>query len=220
MGIDQIFGIAGSALNAQTTRMNAVASNLANAGTVAGSDKDAFRGKRTVFKAVLEESVKPRDLNYKGGVKVDALTDDPSPVRRISDPGNPLADKDGFVYLSNDNEMTEMVEMMAATRSYQNNVEVVNTARQLRETASSAVPCARLRFDNRTLPLKAFSSCVILAAHEMAPKQLPHNMSAQNRPYSRHTRGRPPSSILHHRSSMQPAATALTKYAAICSAAR
>ncbi len=131
MGIDQIFGIAGSALNAQTTRMNAVASNLANAGTVAGSDKDAFRGKRTVFKAVLEESVQPRDLNYKGGVKVDALTDDPSPVRRISDPGNPLADKDGFVYLSNVNEMTEMVEMMAASRSYQNNVEVVNTARQL-----------------------------------------------------------------------------------------
>jgi flagellar basal-body rod protein FlgC len=111
--------------------MNAVASNLANAGTVAGSEKDAFRGKRTVFKAVLEESVQPRDLNFKGGVKVDALTDDPSPVRRISDPGNPLADKDGFVYLSNVNEMTEMVEMMASSRSYQNNVEVVNTARQL-----------------------------------------------------------------------------------------
>jgi flagellar basal-body rod protein FlgC len=70
-------------------------------------------------------------LNFKGGVKVDALTDDPSPVRRISDPGNPLADKDGFVYLSNVNEMTEMVEMMASSRSYQNNVEVVNTARQL-----------------------------------------------------------------------------------------
>jgi flagellar basal-body rod protein FlgC len=53
MGLDQIFGIAGSALNAQTTRMNAVASNLANSGTVAGSEKEAFRGKRTVFKAVL-----------------------------------------------------------------------------------------------------------------------------------------------------------------------
>lgn len=131
MALDQIFGIAGSALNAQTTRMNAVASNLANASTVAGSDKDAFRGKRVVFKAVMEESVQQRDLNFKGGVKVDALTDDPSPVRRMSDPGNPMADKDGFVYLSNINEMTEMVEMMASARSYQNNVEVVNTARQL-----------------------------------------------------------------------------------------
>ena len=66
-----------------------------------------------------------------GGVKIDSLIDDPSPVRRISDPGNPLADKDGFVYLSNVNEMTEMVEMMAASRSYQNNVEVINTTRQL-----------------------------------------------------------------------------------------
>ena len=134
MPIDNIFGIAGSALNAQMARMNAVASNLANASTVAGSEKEAYRGKRTVFKAVLEEQNQnqmPRDQTYQGGVRIDALIDDPSPVRRISDPGNPLADKEGFVYLSNVNEMTEMVEMMAASRSYQNNVEVVNTTRQL-----------------------------------------------------------------------------------------
>ena len=131
MALDNIFGIAGSALNAQTARMNVVASNLANASTVAGTEKEAYRGKRTIFKTVLEQQTQPRDLNYKGGVKVEGLTDDPAPVRRMSDPGNPLADKDGFVYLSNVNEMTEMVEMMAASRSYQNNVEVVNTARQL-----------------------------------------------------------------------------------------
>ena len=134
MPIDNIFGIAGSALNAQMARMNAVASNLANASTVAGSEKEAYRGKRTVFKAVLEDQNQnqlPRDQTYQGGVKIEALMDDPSPVRRMSDPGNPLADKDGFVYLSNVNEMTEMVEMMAASRSYQNNVEVVNTTRQL-----------------------------------------------------------------------------------------
>ena len=134
MPIDNVFGIAGSALNAQMVRMNAVASNMANASTVAGSEKEAYRGKRTVFKAVLEEQNQnqmPRDQTYQGGVRIEALIDDPSPVRRISDPGNPLADKDGFVYLSNVNEMTEMVEMMAASRSYQNNVEVVNTTRQL-----------------------------------------------------------------------------------------
>jgi len=134
MPIDNIFGIAGSALNAQMARMNAVASNLANASTVAGSEKEAYRGKRTVFKAVLEEQNQnqlSRDQTYQGGVRIDSLIDDPSPVRRMSDPGNPLADKDGFVYLSNVNEMTEMVEMMAASRSYQNNVEVVNTTRQL-----------------------------------------------------------------------------------------
>ena len=131
MSIDKIFGIAGSALNAQMTRMNAVSSNLANAGTVAGSEKEAFHGKRAVFKAIMDRQINPRDTDFQGGVKVQQISDDPSPIRKMSDPGNPVADKDGYVYLSNVNEMTEMVEMMAASRSYQNNVEVVNTARQL-----------------------------------------------------------------------------------------
>jgi flagellar basal-body rod protein FlgC len=132
MAIDNIFGIAGSALNAQMARMNATASNLANASTVAGNEQEAFRAKRTVFKAVLEEQKQmPRDQTYQGGVRIDALIDDPAPIKRMSDPGNPLADKDGYVYMSNVNEMTEMVEMMAASRSYQNNVEVINTTRQL-----------------------------------------------------------------------------------------
>ena len=130
MALDNIFGIAGSALNAQTVRMNATASNLANAGTVASSDKEAFRGKRVTFKTIMETQVN-NDLANKGGVKVSAISDDPKSISRMSDPGNPAADKDGYVYLANVNEMTEMVEMMAAARSYQNNVEVVNTARQL-----------------------------------------------------------------------------------------
>jgi len=112
MALEDIFSVAGSALNAQTTRMNTTASNLANAATVAGSEEGAFRAKRAIF-------------------KVEKLIDDPSPIRKMSEPGNPLADKDGYIYLSNVNEMTEMVEMMAASRSYQNNVEVVNTTRQL-----------------------------------------------------------------------------------------
>jgi len=66
-----------------------------------------------------------------GGVQVTSITDDPSPIKKMHEPSNPSADKDGYVYLSNVNEMTEMVEMMAANRSYQNNVEVINTARQL-----------------------------------------------------------------------------------------
>ena len=130
MALDNIFGIGGSALNAQTVRMNTVASNLANAGTVAGSDAEAFRGKRAVFKAILEEQQNSQD-NNKGGVKVTEITDDPAPIKKMHEPSNPSADKDGYVYLSNVNEMTEMVEMMAANRSYQNNVEVINTARQL-----------------------------------------------------------------------------------------
>ncbi len=131
MALDNIFGIAGSALNAQTVRMNTTASNLANAGSVAGTDKDAFRAKRTTFKTIMEQQLGSNDTNNKGGVKIAAITDDPKTISRMSDPGNPSADKDGYVYLSNVNEMSEMVEMMAAARSYQNNVEVVNTARQL-----------------------------------------------------------------------------------------
>jgi len=131
MSLDNIFGIAGSALNAQTTRMNATASNLANAGSVAGTEKDAFRGKRAMFRTILDTQMGMKPTDNTGGVKIDSLIDDPAPITRMSDPGNPAADKDGYVYLSNVNEMTEMVEMMAAARSYQNNVEVINTARQL-----------------------------------------------------------------------------------------
>ena len=131
MSMDNIFGIAGTALNAQLTRMNATASNLANAGTVAGTEKDAFRAKRPVFKALVEEQMTNAGAAYVGGVKIDRMADDTAPPRRVSDPKNPLADKDGYVYQSNVSEVTEMVEMMAAARSYQNNVEVINTARQL-----------------------------------------------------------------------------------------
>jgi len=132
--IDNIFGIAGTALNAQITRLNATASNLANASTVAGSDKDAFRGKRVVFKSIVEDMLKGQPSNspeMKGGVRVDRLIYDPAPTCKQFDPNNPMADKDGFVFQSNVNEVSEMVEMMAAARSYQNNVETVNTAKQL-----------------------------------------------------------------------------------------
>jgi len=131
MSISNIFGIAGSALNAQITRMNATASNLANAGTVSNKEDEAFRGKRAVFKALVNEEMANAGSSYVGGVMVAGIVDDPTAPRRVSDPKNPLADKDGYVYQSNVSEVTEMVEMMAAARSYQNNVEVINTARQL-----------------------------------------------------------------------------------------
>ena len=131
MALDNIFGIAGSALNSQTVRMNTIASNLANAGTLSGSDQDAFRAKRTVFKSIMDQQLASQGGSYQGGVKVQEIKDDPTPVRRLLDPGNPLADKEGYVFTSNVNEMGEMVDMMAASRSYQNNVEVINTARQL-----------------------------------------------------------------------------------------
>jgi len=131
MSIDNIFGIGGTALNAQLVRMNTTASNLANAGTTAATEKEAYRGKRTVFKALMNEEMTHAGAPYVGGVKVDKIVDDTKPIPKVYDPNNPLSDKDGFVYQSNVNEVTEMVDMMAASRSYQNNVEVVNTAREL-----------------------------------------------------------------------------------------
>ncbi|MEZ7815209.1 MAG: flagellar basal body rod protein FlgC [Burkholderiaceae bacterium] len=131
MSIGNIFGIAGTALNAQLVRMNATASNLANAGSVAGTEAEAFKAKRVVFKALVDENMTNSGAQYVGGVKVDRMQDDGIPIQAMYDPGNPLADEGGYVYPSNVNEVTEMVEMMASARSYQNNVEVVNTARQL-----------------------------------------------------------------------------------------
>lgn len=131
MQLDNVFGIASTALNAQTVRMNTTASNLANANSVAGSEEEAYRGKKPLFKALLSEEMTHAGAQFVGGVKVDRIVNDPTPIRKTWDPKNPLADKEGYVFHSNVNEMSEMVEMMDASRSYQNNVEVVNTARQL-----------------------------------------------------------------------------------------
>ncbi len=131
MSIKNIFGIAGTAMNAQTIRMNATASNLANAGTVGSSEEDAFKAKRPVFQALVEQADTNAGFENLGGVKVKDIVDTEDPVRRTFNPSHPQADDEGYIYLSNVSEVTEMVEMMAASRSYQNNVEVVSTARQL-----------------------------------------------------------------------------------------
>lgn len=129
--LKNIFGIAGTALNAQTIRLNSTASNLANAGSVSPSEEEAYRAKRPVFKALVDQADLNAGFSALGGVKVQEIVDDQSPVRKVHDPDNPEANDEGFIFLSNVNEVTEMVEMVAASRSFQNNVEVVTTARQL-----------------------------------------------------------------------------------------
>jgi len=129
--LKNIFDIAGTALTAQTIRMNTTASNLANAGSVSPTEEEAFRAKRPVFRALVDQADLNAGFNTIGGVKVREIIDSTEPVRKVHDPGNPEANDDGFVFLSNVNEVTEMVEMVAASRSFQNNVEVVTTARQL-----------------------------------------------------------------------------------------
>jgi len=129
--LKNIFEIAGTALTAQTIRMNTTASNLANAGSVSPTEEEAFRAKRPIFRALVDQADLNAGFNVLGGVKVKEVVDSSEPVRKVHDPSNPEANEEGFVFLSNVNEVTEMVEMVAASRSFQNNVEVVTTARQL-----------------------------------------------------------------------------------------
>jgi flagellar basal-body rod protein FlgC len=129
MSMLRIFDVAGSAVSAQSQRMNTVASNLANVDTVAGPDGKAYKARQVVFQTTLMGNVAQREAS--AGVRVSNITEDQSPGRRVLDPKHPSADADGYVTYSNVNPVEEMVNMMSASRSYQNNVEVMNTARGL-----------------------------------------------------------------------------------------
>lgn len=131
MSMESIFGVAGSALAAQLVRMNTTASNLANAGNTANTEDEAYRAKRVVFRTLVSDAVIGDQTRYAGSIEVENITDDPTPPVKSFDPGNPSANDDGYVYQSNVNEVSEMVEMTAAARSYQNNIEVINTTKQL-----------------------------------------------------------------------------------------
>jgi flagellar basal-body rod protein FlgC len=120
----RIFAIAGSALTAQSARLNAVASNLANADSVVGSDGQPYRAKQVVFKAMPVEGGGV-------GVRVTQVVESAAPLRMQYDPANPAADEKGYVSLPNVNVVEEMVNMISASRAYQTNAEVMNTAKQL-----------------------------------------------------------------------------------------
>lgn len=123
MGMFSIFQISGSALQAQSQRMNVAASNLANADSVSGPDGQPYRAKQVMFEA--------RGRDGMAGVGVSEVIDDPAPMRREYRPGDPQADARGYVTLPNVEPVNEMVNMIDASRSYQANVEVLNTSKQL-----------------------------------------------------------------------------------------
>jgi flagellar basal-body rod protein FlgC len=125
MSMMNIFNVAGSAVSAQSQRLNTVATNLANADTVAGPDGQSFKARQVMFQTVAMGDVGA------AGVKVSQVIEDQTPGRKVHDPKHPQADADGYVTYSNVNAVEEMVNMMAASRSYQNNVEVMNTAKTL-----------------------------------------------------------------------------------------
>jgi flagellar basal-body rod protein FlgC len=118
----RIFDIAGAGMSAQSVRLNTVASNLANAESVSGDPNKVYRARHPVF-----EAVETGDVG--ASVKVDGIVENQAAPEKRYDPGNPLADGTGYVYAPNVNSVEEMVDMISASRSYQNNVEVMNTAR-------------------------------------------------------------------------------------------
>ncbi len=132
MSLFQIFDVAGSALNAQSIRLNTVASNLANADSVASAPEDAYRARQPVFEAVFKDAgTDPFAGDAAASVRVLGVWESPAaPVHRHQ-PGHPLADADGYVWASNVNAVEEMANMISASRSFQTNVEVMNTSRDL-----------------------------------------------------------------------------------------
>ena len=132
MSMFQVFNISGSAVSAQSQRLNVVASNLANADTVAGPDGRAYKARQVVFQTELMGAV-GGSLGAAGaaGVRVATVTESDVSGRRVYDPKHPSADADGYVTFSNVNAVEEMVNMISASRSYQNNIEVMNTAKSL-----------------------------------------------------------------------------------------
>jgi flagellar basal-body rod protein FlgC len=120
-----IFGVSGSAISAQSQRLNVVASNLANADAVAGPDGKAYKARHLTFQTV------PMGSDGSAGVRIEGVRESEQPFRKIHDPSHPSADAAGYVTHSNVNPVDEMVNMISASRSYQNNVEVMNTAKSL-----------------------------------------------------------------------------------------
>ena len=125
MSMFSIFSVSGSAISAQSQRLNVVASNLANADAVAGPDGQGYKGRQVVFETVRMGS------DASSGVKVKSISESEAPLRKMHNPSHPSADADGYVTHSNVNPVEEMVNMISASRSYQNNVEVTNTAKTL-----------------------------------------------------------------------------------------
>jgi flagellar basal-body rod protein FlgC len=125
MSMLNIFNVAGSAVSAQSQRLNVVASNLANADTVAGPDGQAYKARQVTFQTQLMGEVGA------AGVTVSNISEDQTPGRKVHDPKHPSADAEGYVTYSNVNAVEEMVNMISASRSYQNNIEVMNTAKTL-----------------------------------------------------------------------------------------
>lgn len=135
MSLFSIFTVAGSAMTAQNQRLNVVASNLANADSAMSSNGEPYKAKQVIFMSTQPEAGihagAANGINGTNGVKVASVIEDQSPMKMVYEPSHPMANKEGFLTMPNVNVVEEMVDMISASRSYQNNVDMMNTAKTL-----------------------------------------------------------------------------------------
>lgn len=137
MSLGNIFNIAGSAMSAQTIRLNTVASNMANVDSVASSADQTYRARKPVFSQMMNDSMKNNgwsdttldDSGAGVGVKVDGIVESDAPLKARYEPDNPMSNEQGYVYYPNVNPIEEMADMMSASRSFQTNVDIMNSAK-------------------------------------------------------------------------------------------
>ncbi len=129
MSLFSIFDIAGSGMSAQSVRLNTVASNIANADSVSSSEGDTYRARLPVFATVLDNSVGADPAA--AGVRVAGIIESQAPLEKVYEPNHPAADAEGYIYRPNVNVVDELANMISASRSYQTQVEVMNTSKQL-----------------------------------------------------------------------------------------
>lgn len=131
MSFKDISQIAGSAMAAQTVRLNTVASNLANAESVAGSEGETYRARKPVFATLMHEGA---NASLGGRVQVMDVVESSEPLRQVYEPGNPLANAQGMVFYPNVNQVAEMTDMMSAARAFETNVEVLGRIRGMQQS--------------------------------------------------------------------------------------
>jgi flagellar basal-body rod protein FlgC len=140
MALGNIFDIAGTGMNAQSLRLNTTASNLANAQSASSSVNEVYRSRQPVFAAIQQEAMRAsvtegtysdNEVDAAAGVQVLGIVESDAPLQRRYEPTHPKADEEGYVYYPNVNPVEEMANMIAASRSFQMNVEVMNSAKQM-----------------------------------------------------------------------------------------
>ncbi len=124
-----IFNIAGSGMNAQNLRLNLIASNISNANSVSSSIDETYKSRQPVFAAQLKDIIDQK--NATSGVDILGVVESQAPPVMEYSPNHPMANEQGYIFKPNVNTVEEMANMMSASRSYQNNVEVLNTAKEL-----------------------------------------------------------------------------------------